>query len=397
MKTQRGMTLIEVMVAMLIGLIGCIAIFQMYSVADTRKRTVSSGSDMDIAGRLALMTLERDLQLAGYGYGMAAASTASLGGPMMGCAVVAYDNQRPVAVQDFSFPFVPVVITQGAAGAPDSIAVLKGSSDLLVIGKVVDNGSATTVRVKADTGGRTGVRKGDVVIEAYRTATPAPGIHECGMFEIVDDTDADQLTFKHEPSTEYTTALGVTKSTRYNKAGGTTFALTMGEGKLYNLGPSPARSIWSVLPPGAGQSGKLVVTNDLAWTDMNSDNQNDLLEAADLVVNLQAQYGVDTNADGMVDSWVDSMPTNDWTTLLAVRFALLTRSQQLERLKIYELTGANSAPFKPSWSGGTFTMTNIDGTPDNEPGGINDWRFYRYKVFETVVPLRNTIVGKAVT
>ncbi|MGH3884642.1 MAG: PilW family protein, partial [Pseudonocardiaceae bacterium] len=222
MKNQRGMTLIEVMVAMLIGLIGCIAIFQMYSVADTRKRAVSSGSDMDIAGRLAMMTLERDLQLAGYGFGMAAAPNASQGGPMLGCSVVAYDNQRPVAVQDFTFPFVPVVITQGTAGAPDSIAVLKGSSDLLVIGKLVDNGTATTVRVKADTGGRTGVRKGEVVIEAYKNNTAT--VHECGMFEIVDDTDADQLTFKHEPSTEYTTALGVTKSTRYNKAGGTTFA-----------------------------------------------------------------------------------------------------------------------------------------------------------------------------
>jgi type IV pilus assembly protein PilW len=395
MKTQRGMSLIEVMVAMLIGLIGCIAIFQMYSVADTRKRTVSSGSDMDISGRLALMTLERDLQLAGYGYGMAAAPNASLGGPMMGCSVVTYDNQRPVAVQDFTFPFVPVVITQGAAGAPDSIAILKGSSDLLVIGKIVDNGTATTVRVKADTGGRTGVRKGDVVIEAYKNG--AGTVHECGLFEIVDDTDADQLTFRHEPSTEYTTALGVTKSTRYNKMGGTTFALTAGEGKLYNLGPSPARSVWSVLPPGATQSGKLVVTNDLAWTDMNSDNQNDLLEAADLVVNLQAQYGLDTSTplDGIVDTWSEAPPA-DWTNLLAVRFALLTRGQQPERQKIYELTGVNTAPFKPSWSGGTFTMTNVDGTPDNEPGGINDWRFYRYKVFETVVPLRNTIVGKAV-
>lgn len=153
--------------------------------------------------------------------------------------------------------------------------------------------------------------------------------------------------------------------------------------------------MWSVLPPGASQSGKLVVTNDLAWTDMNSDNQNDLLEAADLVVNLQAQYGVDTDADGMVDAWTEAPPA-DWTNLLAVRFALLTRGQQYETTKLYELNGTGTAPFKPSWSGGDFTMTNVDGTADSEPEGINDWRFYRYKVFETVVPLRNTIVGKAV-
>ena len=62
--TQRGMSLIEIMVGVVIGLIGCVVIFQMYMVAEGRKRTVSSGSDMEISGRLGLMSLERDLQAA---------------------------------------------------------------------------------------------------------------------------------------------------------------------------------------------------------------------------------------------------------------------------------------------------------------------------------------------
>lgn len=390
MKNQRGMSLIEVMVAVVIGLIGCVVIFQMYSVAEVRKRTVASGSDMDIAGRLALMTLERDVQLAGYGFGMAAAWNASLSGSLLGCQVVTYDNQRPVASQDFTYTFAPVVIGQGTAGAPDTIAILKGSSDLLVIGKVVQNGTATTIQVKADTGGRSGVRRGDIVIEAYRSAT----VHECGMFEITGDTNSDELTLDHEPLTSYTTALGVTKSTRYNKTGGTSFALTMGEGKLYNLGPSPARSVWSIRPPGVSptdpQGGKLVVTNDLAFTDMNSDGQNDLLEAADLIINLQAQYGVDANNDGMISDteWTTTAPTQ-WERLLAVRFALLTRGQQWERDQVTTTA--------PSWSEGAFVMTNVDGTADTNPTGaevFKNWRHYRYKVFEAVVPLRNILIGK---
>ena len=40
-------------------------------------------------------------------------------------------------------------------------------------------------------------------------------------------------------------------------------------------------------------------------------------------------------------------------------------------------------PAAPAWTGGAFTMTNpADGT---------DWRFYRYRVYETIVPLRNMI------
>ena len=36
-------------------------------------------------------------------------------------------------------------------------------------------------------------------------------------------------------------------------------------------------------------------------------------------------------------------------------------------------------------------MTNVDGTPDSNPGDANDWRHYRYRSYQTVVPLRNMI------
>ena len=38
-------------------------------------------------------------------------------------------------------------------------------------------------------------------------------------------------------------------------------------------------------------------------------------------------------------------------------------------------------------------MTNLDGTADTNPGTPNDWRRYRYRVYETVIPLRNMLWG----
>jgi type IV pilus assembly protein PilW len=38
-------------------------------------------------------------------------------------------------------------------------------------------------------------------------------------------------------------------------------------------------------------------------------------------------------------------------------------------------------------------MTNLDGTADSTPGNANDWRRYRYRVYETVIPLRNVVWG----
>jgi type IV pilus assembly protein PilW len=375
MKTQRGMSLIEIMVGVVIGLIGCVVIFQMYMVAEGRKRTVSSGSDMEISGRLGLMSLERDLQMAGYGYGVAASATATVAGPALGCNVTAYDTARPAP--DFTYTFAPVVITDGAAGAPDSMAVLRGSSSFLAIAKIIDSGSATSTRVKADTGGRTGVGKGDVILNVHRAAGP-PAVHQCAMFAITDDTNADQLTLDHASGTS-----------RYNKGSG--FALA-GEGRLYNLGTAPIRNIWTI----AGN--RLVASNDLVWTDADADGQNDRVEVADSVINLQAQYGIDTSvtADGIIDDWTVAAPA-DWTRVLAVRFALLTRSPQWERDRLYEKDGTPNPP-APKWSASAdapFVMTNVDGTADDDPADtINNWRHYRYNVFEAVVPLRNTILGR---
>ena len=364
---QRGMSLIEVMVAMAIGLIGCVIVFQMFSISEARKRTIGAGSDMDIAGRLGMMTLERDLQLGGYGFGAAASPAATNDGPAMGCAVSAFDNNRPGGSQDFTFTLAPVVITNGAGGAPDTIAVLKGSSTFVAVPRIIDQTTNTTKRIKADTGGRTGIQKGDVVV-----AVNSSGGFTCAMFQITDDSNPDQLTFDH-----------LDTASRFNKSNGLGFALA-GEGRLLDLGPSPSMTVWSV------QNNRLTSTNNLVWTDANADGANDVSEAADLVINLQAQYGIDADNNGMIASteWTTAAPA-DWTRLLAVRFALLTRSQEFSRDPV---TAA-----APLWSGGTFTMTNVDGTADSNPTGANapnNWRNYRYNVFEAVVPLRNTIIGK---
>jgi type IV pilus assembly protein PilW len=327
---------------------------------------------MDISGRLGVMTLERDIQLAGYGLGAAAALGA---GGLLGCSVAAHDSQRPGGAQDFNFALVPVAIADGAGGAPDTLVTLRGSSGFAVTPKIIDNSTAVTKRIKADTGGRTGVQRGDVVI-----ATKVTGGMACAMYEITGDANADQLTFDHATGL-YTTAAGQQRTARYNKAGGIPFNLT-DEGNLYTLGIAPARMRWMV------QNNKLVVLNDLVYTDGVP------IEAADLIADLQAQYGVDADNNGMISAgeWTNVDPL-DWRLLLAVRFALLARSTQFEKTKVTP-TAAN-----PRWSGGAFTMRNIDGTADSDPGGTdgepNNWRNYRYNVFEAVVPLRNNIFGRA--
>ncbi|MGB8856654.1 MAG: prepilin-type N-terminal cleavage/methylation domain-containing protein, partial [Burkholderiales bacterium] len=56
---QSGFSLVEVMVGLLIGLLGTIVIFQVFSISEGQKRTTTSGNDANQSGVFALYTLER--------------------------------------------------------------------------------------------------------------------------------------------------------------------------------------------------------------------------------------------------------------------------------------------------------------------------------------------------
>ncbi len=65
--TQRGMTLIELMVAMVLGLVTTLIVAQVMINADSQNRTTTSGSDAQINGATALYMLSQTIQSAGYG------------------------------------------------------------------------------------------------------------------------------------------------------------------------------------------------------------------------------------------------------------------------------------------------------------------------------------------
>jgi len=117
-------------------------------------------------------------------------------------------------------------------------------------------------------------------------------------------------------------------------------------------------------------------------------------------------YGVDTgpvfnaagDGDGIVDSYVNAATFNamvvngfipPWRYVLAVRVAVVARSALAEKPSEgaagcdATTDGTESPPGpdrRPKWSGGLFNLTA-------DP----DWKCYRYRVFETTVPLRNWI------
>lgn len=381
-KVERGFTLVEVMVGMLIGLIGIIVIFQVLQLTESRKRTTTAGSDAQIAGSIAMFSLERDLKLGGFGFGAAASAS---GGSLMGCNVNVYDSLNPAA--NFPLRLTPVQIDDGPAGAPDSITVLWGSSLTFSNFETFTTTTDTSKLLKF----RNGIDRGDLAIVGGTLTTAPQGCH---LIQVTDNTNGDQRTINHV-SGNYLSKDGTTVLlTRYNNPAGPGMTFAGANDYLFNLGPYPRANKWSI------RNGKLTLEDLLHYTDLNpADGKNDWIEIADGVLDLQAQYGYDANNNGLIadDEWTAATPAApaDWAKVRAMRVAILARSGEYEK----DYTAPN-----PRWGLATtglcipsicFLMTNLDGTAGTTvpTDPTVDWRHYRYRVYETVIPFRNVIWG----
>jgi type IV pilus assembly protein PilW len=178
---------------------------------------------------------------------------------------------------------------------------------------------------------------------------------------------------------------------RFNTAAGV--GASFPSGTAYSLGPLPRRNVWRIA------SGVLGTVDEIGI------NGSVFAPIAEGVVDMKAEYGYDTNPDPAVltVAWTKTLPAPiDWTTVRAVRVALLVRSRNFERPATNATEQNYSAP-NPVWhaNGGAaqvnFVMHNVDGTADSHAPGDpspNNWRNYRYTVYEKVFPLRNVIWGQ---
>lgn len=371
---SRGVTLIEVLVGIVIGMVGMLVIFQTVSVWDARTRVSTSSGDAQISGSLAMFNLERDIRLAGMGFGTA-------GSAELGCVVNSYDNAASGAGAALVLRPVNIVFGGEGTAVPDTIEVMYGDSPYFAKLQQFTGGSTSQMTASPS---KYGFKRGDVVVMTNAS-------NNCNLVQITDDTAADDssLTFGTGTYTDFYT--GAATPVRWNSASAS--APPISAGNLYNLGPSPRDDLWSVNT----SSGTLAYVNGMGA------NPTESFGVAEGVINLKAYYGCDANGDGKIDNteWQNTAPT-DWTRVRAIRVALLVRGQDYSAPPASNPEAPNFKSPNPSYLGiggamTLFAMTNVDGTPDSGDVGPNpnNWRYYRYRVYEKEIPLRNMMWGQS--
>jgi type IV pilus assembly protein PilW len=245
-------------------------------------------------------------------------------------------------------------------------------------------------------------RPGDLLLLLW----PAT-LNDCSLVEVTGRPASNR--FEHKPGAPYQLLGTLTNETaRFNRPGGLTVAYggvgstTGNVTRVYNLGnlyePANRANIPVNNTYAIDASNALTVT--AAFVSKDAQSAPLTSPVADNIVHMRALYGVDDGVgdlasvpfgagkfvagDGLVDRFVDAatfnaLPTPPWQSLIAVRVAIVARSALAEKATGAGGTCETTMAF-PAWSGGTFDLSA-------DP----NWRCYRYRVFETTVPLRNWI------
>lgn len=392
-RGQRGFSLVELMVGITIAMVVVLVILTVFSNFEEQKRQTTLSSDTQTSGAMAIFELEQAIRSAGAGvvsedsFDCTPATTKSY-----------YTRTGSSAVTVSPAPFfgnfmAPVVITNGASNASDTLEVRAGAPLVnaapteLLSGDALLN-TSTQIRVKR----AEGFPVGTVLLVAQSG--------KCVVVEVTGLPDSNEKR-----------VLSISPA-----ASGNTWNPTPTYKAANNwpeFGPTVANPAAAAAGTYVYAVGNLSRPATLRTYSVNASNQlqvvNSQLTVADSteslvgdVVSLQAQYGV-SSAVGTQDIWhwvepVAGGANGDWgpanldaskvKRIKAIRLAIVVRSPKMEATNVTSTctnnAGANNGPC--AWED-----TSADKAPLIDLSGDANWRRYRYRVFQTVIPLRNNI------
>ncbi|HEV7813690.1 MAG TPA: PilW family protein [Janthinobacterium sp.] len=384
LRSRRGFSLVELMVSVVVGLLAIMFATKLVVNAEQNKNAAVGGSDSMQNGMLALFSITKDAGQAGWG----------LNDPLInGCNTNFSDNNGtgfqlasvPGPAGAAVTPLVAAVIVSASDALPDTIYLYSGSS-MSGTGNLrltaTSQPSLPSLTVDRDA---YGFSAGDVLVVAPET----PG-GNCSVAQLSDVPNGTT-------NTTLPIAAGSGDNSRFNAAAGL-MSYTGGQTRIFNLGSgkSLAFHAWSV------QNGFL----QLQATDLPGAAAGPAT-VADNIVSIKAQYGFDTRAGAaftpasglVVSAWSKGMMdadgdgviggAGDYQRIAALRIAVIARSKNPEKPNNGVCSATTVAPvvFGANEPSG---VAAVPVTPTvSVAGDPIDWTCYHYRVFETIVPIRN--------
>lgn len=373
-RHAAGFTLVELLVAVTIGLALVLAVTLMLTRYESGRRSMTALNDSSIGGAYVSYLLDRTVRSAGSGF-MQSWLVAG------GCRVLASRSGTDILPSPGAFPapfasvgqtvrLAPVVVHAGAGtDGSDVLAVLTGSSGLGETPIPVQPGSVTASELRIPA--TVGLAGGDLVMVYQDRANCLIQEIEAGFAGAADQ----------ELPLDGTYADADIAGVALNTLGATEPAF------LVPLGSTGAsRPLFQLIGVAANAT---LVSYDL----LRIDGTDTVTPIADGVADLRVLYGVDTSGDGRVDSW-QSPAAAGWTAaelqdgselarvrlgqILALRIGLITRTQMPEREAV---------------SPASLVLFDDLGEDLRIERDLSDEeRLLRWRTLDFTVPLRNSLL-----
>lgn len=376
-RAAAGFGLVEIMIGVVISIIASVVMFQTYSVSERQKRTTTGAADAQGNGAIALVMLERDTKMAGWGQNVD-------GDFVDECTTIYTYKDGAPAPELVTGLFASVVVTDGGTAGPDSITI-----------QYYGDPSQQQIPVNV---GPTTIREDMPQSSSELKVTNTNFCHV--------DTDGDGVW---NPAKDQPLAL-ISQNGRC-----TLMQVTMVSDAALHLQHNPGGTApynppipyqntngWPAYRKGAKihcfgaptlyQRTYRIDANQLVLDERNNAGVLTTFQVSPDIIDMQIQYGIANLATSQkVDQWVSA--TGTWATpsvadrkrIRAVRVALVARSATYEKPDETGTCTATTTAMATSWSNWASFNSGIY---------QSDWRCYRYKAFEATIPLRNIVWAK---
>lgn len=382
------MTIVELMVAVLIGLLSMYAVYRVYEGTERTKRNIVAVGDVQVSGLYSIFLLEQDIHNAGSGImanplnapanGQALANCGT-GGAMGGVASPAALTLRPL----------PVVIDAAPANPNfDDVYVFSGTASSYItplnVSAVNVAGAIMTATVTTP---YDFFKNGDVLVDVGANGAAPPVACQAYLATPVVPSAANCVP--PPPATPTTCSATV------NLQGAATPAV---DTRLVNLG-APARHRFYVNP-----ANNTLLMENWVLNTAGTWSLNRIDPIVTGVVSFRAQYGIaPQNGNGIngipvnqpINQWVVATSPWDMATVLTAPWATI---QQIKAVRLSIIIRADEPEVDPNVAATLPTaFTQFAGCPGAAgttcpaaittalPAGL------RYRMYETVVPLKNTL------
>jgi type IV pilus assembly protein PilW len=390
MRRARGFTLVEMMVAMAVGLVLALAVALSMLSMGQQFRVVSAVSAAQVNAQMALSLIDQTARSAGAGL-------YSNGQPL--CQ--AFNAWKNGAIVSNGTPLLPArIVDGGSAGASDRIVFTAASPGGALTGLPVLDAMATA-GASVVASNSVALAANDLIIVGVPGSTTAP----CTLMQVTATPAAGTACGGNAAACQ---TIPRTSNAAYNPSSGTfateprygfaTAGAVTGPAVVVRMGTSLQQRAFAVLCDTLVQYNAFTDNPSCSTGPLTFGGGADAL-VADVVL-MHAQYGISASASSnIVTNWVDASGAT-WASptatnagrIKAVRVVIVSRSKEAasEQVTAASCTNTGSVVNTGPCSFDDAEAPPIDLSGVSLPSGGN-WRKYRYRVTQAVIPLRNVI------